>query len=400
MSTSSRTLVLLSGLAAVGTLSTTIILPSFPAMAASLNAAPQDMALTLSSFFLVFALGQLLVGPLSDRYGRRPLILIGLVLFVLGSLLGASATDLNTLIAARVIQAAGVCAASVLARAVARDLYDGPALAKALAFIMVAMAAAPGFSPLLGSVIDSQLGWRVSFLLVAAVGVVLSIGYTLSLGETHAPAARLKMSAGAIAKAYLQLLGDRRFALPALAVSLVIGGLYAFFASAPTIMISGMGYTSIELGLFFAATVFVVFGAGILAPKLAQRWGAVPVALTGSAVALTGGTLQVLFYQDPGLAQFSLAICLFLAGMGVINPLGTAVALQPFGAQAGLASSLLGFLQMGIAAGATWLISALPFSPALTLGATLCTVAMAALIGFTLYRQDELQAVSQQAARP
>ena len=114
MRTSTRTLVVLSGLAAVGTLSTTIILPSFPAMAASLNAAPADMALTLSSFFLVFAVGQLLVGPLSDRYGRRPLILGGLTLFVLGSLLGAGATDLSTMVAARVIQAAGVCAASVL----------------------------------------------------------------------------------------------------------------------------------------------------------------------------------------------------------------------------------------------------------------------------------------------
>ncbi len=194
MSTSTRTLVLLSGLAAVGTLSTTIILPSFPAMAASLSAAPADMALTLSSFFLVFAVGQLLVGPLSDRYGRRPLILGGLTLFVLGSLLGAGATDLSTMVAARVIQAAGVCAASVLARAVARDLYDGPLLAKALAFIMVAMAAAPGFSPLIGSVIDSQFGWRTSFVLVAAAGSALILSYSLLLNETHAPSARLKMT--------------------------------------------------------------------------------------------------------------------------------------------------------------------------------------------------------------
>lgn len=385
MNTSTRTLVLLSGLAAVGTLSTTIILPSFPAMAASLNAAPADMALTLSSFFLVFAVGQLLVGPLSDRYGRRPLILVGLLLFVLGSLLGASATDLNTLIAARVIQAAGVCAASVLARAVARDLYDGPALAKALAFIMVAMAAAPGFSPLLGSVIDSQLGWRASFLLVAAAGAVLIASYTLSLGETHAPSARLKMTTGAIARAYLQLLGDRRFALPALSVSLVIGGLYAFFASAPTIMMRGMGYTSLQLGIFFAATVLVVFSAGILAPRLAQRWGAVPVAMVGSLLALAGGTLQVLMHGSQDLLQFSLAICLFLAGMGVINPLGTAVTLQPFAEQAGLASSLLGFLQMAIAAIGTGLISAIALPPALTLGLLLSGAALCSLAGFFLY---------------
>lgn len=385
MSTSTRTLVLLSGLAAVGTLSTTIILPSFPAMAASLNAAPADMALTLSSFFLVFAVGQLLVGPLSDCYGRRPLILGGLTLFVLGSLLGAGATDLSTMVAARVIQAAGVCAASVLARAVARDLYDGPLLAKALAFIMVAMAAAPGFSPLIGSVIDSQFGWRTSFVMVAAAGSALILSYSLLLNETHAPSARLKMTVAGTATAYLQLLGDRRFALPALSVSLVIGGLYAFFASAPTIMIRGMGYSSLQLGLFFAATVLVVFSAGILAPRLAQRWGAIPVVIIGSLLALSGGVSQVLLHEGQDLLQFCLAICLFLAGMGVINPLGTAVTLQPFAEQAGLASSLLGFLQMTVAAIGTGLISAIALPPSLTLGLLLSAAALCSLGGFLLY---------------
>ena len=385
MRTSTRTLVVLSGLAAVGTLSTTIILPSFPAMAASLNAAPADMALTLSSFFLVFAVGQLLVGPLSDRYGRRPLILGGLTLFVLGSLLGAGATDLSTMVVARVIQAAGVCAASVLARAVARDLYDGPLLAKALAFIMVAMAAAPGFSPLIGSVIDSQFGWRTSFVLVAAAGSALILSYSLLLNETHAPSARLKMTVAGTAKAYMQLLGDRRFALPALSVSLVIGGLYAFFASAPTIMIRGMGYSSLQLGLFFAATVLVVFSAGILAPRLAQRWGAIPVVIIGSLLALSGGVSQVLLHEGQDLLQFCLAICLFLAGMGVINPLGTAATLQPFAEQAGLASSLLGFLQMTVAAIGTGLISAIALPPSLTLGLLLSAAALCSLGGLLLY---------------
>tara|TARA_Y100000758_G_scaffold10780_1_gene8165 strand:+ start:124 stop:1308 length:1185 start_codon:yes stop_codon:yes gene_type:complete len=385
MSTSTRTLVLLSGLAAVSTLSTTIILPSFPAMASALQAAPQDMALTLSSFFLVFAAGQLVVGPLSDRYGRKPLILGGLLLFILGSLLGAVATDLGTMVAARVIQATGVCAASVLARAVARDLYDGPLLAKALAFIMVAMAAAPGFSPLVGSLIDSQLGWRSSFVLVATVGALLALSYALVLGETHAPSARSSATPGSVVAGYLHLLGDRRFALPAMAVSLVIGGLYAFFASAPAIMIDGMGYNSVQLGLFFAATVLVVFSAGILAPRLAQRWGAAQIALAGSLLALTGGVAQVLLYEGQTLATFSLAICLFLAGMGLINPLGTAITLQPFGDRAGLASALLGFLQMAIAALGTWLISALTLPPALTLGALLSASALCALGAFFAY---------------
>jgi len=250
---------------------------------------------------------------------------------------------------------------------------------------MVAMAAAPGFSPLIGSVIDSQFGWRTSFVLVAAAGSALILSYSLLLNETHAPSARLKMTVAGTAKAYMQLLGDRRFALPALSVSLVIGGLYAFFASAPTIMIRGMGYSSLQLGLFFAATVLVVFSAGILAPRLAQRWGAIPVVIIGSLLALSGGVSQVLLHEGQDLLQFCLAICLFLAGMGVINPLGTAVTLQPFAEQAGLASSLLGFLQMTVAAIGTGLISAIAQPPSLTLGLLLSAAALCSLGGFLLY---------------
>tara|TARA_B100000678_G_scaffold113159_4_gene94611 strand:- start:21047 stop:21826 length:780 start_codon:yes stop_codon:yes gene_type:complete len=250
---------------------------------------------------------------------------------------------------------------------------------------MVAMAAAPGFSPLIGSVIDSQFGWRTSFVLVAAAGSALILSYSLLLNETHAPSARLKMTVAGTAKAYMQLLGDRRFALPALSVNLVIGGLYAFFASAPTIMIRGMGYSSLQLGLFFAATVLVVFSAGILAPRLAQRWGAIPVVIIGSLLALSGGVSQVLLHEGQDLLQFCLAICLFLAGMGVINPLGTAVTLQPFAEQAGLASSLLGFLQMTVAAIGTGLISAIALPPSLTLGLLLSAASLCSLGGFLLY---------------
>ena len=140
-----------------------------------------------------------------------------------------------------------------------------------------------------------------------------------------------------------------------------------------------------QLGVFFAATVLVVFSTGVLAPRLAQRWGAVQVAVFGSLLALAGGTLQVLLYEGQDLMQFSLAICLFLAGMGVINPLGTAVTLQPFAEQAGLASSLLGFLQMTIATIGTGLISATALPPSLTLGLLLSGAALCSLAGFFLY---------------
>ena len=137
--------VLLAGLAALGALATNIILPAFPQIGASLGVSSQELGLTLSSFFVAFAFGQLLVGPLSDRFGRKWHVLGGLAVFVAGSVLCALAGTLPVLILGRVIQAFGACAASVLSRAIARDLFDGEALARALALTMIAMAAAPAF---------------------------------------------------------------------------------------------------------------------------------------------------------------------------------------------------------------------------------------------------------------
>ena len=148
----------LAGLAATGTLATNILLPSLPQMAASLKVSSAAVTSAITVFLAVFAIGQLVVGPISDRYGRRWPVLTGFAVFFAGSIWCGLATDLpSLLIVGRVIQALGVCAASVLSRAIARDLFDGEALAKALSLTMVAMAAAPGFSPLLGSALDDAV---------------------------------------------------------------------------------------------------------------------------------------------------------------------------------------------------------------------------------------------------
>ena len=341
-------LFLLAGLAALGALATNIILPAFPDMAADLGTSVIDLSATLSSFFVAFAVGQLFVGPLSDRFGRRWLVLSGLIAFVIGSAICAFASTLPQLIGGRVVQALGVCTTSVLSRAIARDLFDGEALARALSLIMVAMAAAPGFSPLLGGAFNSWLGWQSTFAFVGVFAVVLAVHYNVKLGETHATDKRSAISVPAILRTYWQLLIDRRFIAPALTVSLVIGSLYAFFAMAPAILMAGFHFSPFGLGIFFACTVFVVFGAGFLAPRLAHRWGQVRAARFGIVVALAGSIALLVGKED--FVFFSISLTIFLLGMGMVNPLGTAIALHPFGRQAGAASALLGFLQMGCAA--------------------------------------------------
>jgi MFS transporter, DHA1 family, multidrug resistance protein len=375
-------LFLLAGLAALGALATNIILPAFPRIGAGLGVSSQELGLTLSSFFVAFALGQVLAGPLSDRFGRKWLVLGGLTVFAAGSVVCAFADTLSFLVLGRVIQALGACAASVLSRAIARDLFDGEALARALALTMIAGAAAPGFSPLLGSALDGLFGWRITFLVVAAFGVVLALHYSRRVGETHRADRRASLAASAVASAYGRLAVDPRFLLPALSVSLVIGGLYTFFAAAPAVLMSELGLTAFELGLSFATTVLIVFAAGFLAPRLAHGWGQRTVGMIGLFIALAGGLFMFAFAAAPAVMPFTMAIALYLLGMGLINPLGTAIALHPFGQQAGLASALLGFLQMGCAAVGASFASVSPLQPSVSLAVILTTGSALALLVF------------------
>jgi MFS transporter, DHA1 family, multidrug resistance protein len=372
-------LVLLASLAALGVLATNIMLPAFPPIARDLGVDPRELAVTLSVFFVVFAVGQLFVGPFADALGRKPFVLGGLAVFVIGSIVCALASSLPMLIAGRAIQAVGACATSVLARAIARDLYHGAALTRALALVMIAMAAAPGFSPALGTLMTAWFGWPSVFVLVAAAGVLVALHYRFSVGETLPPVRRRPAHPVATVHAYLALATDARFIAPSLAVSLVIGVLYSFFGAAPSVLMTGMGVSAAELSIFFGATVFVVFGSGLLTTPLARRWGAARVGMAGILMTLASGLWLLLQARVPAVAPFMTAVTLFLAGMGLVNPIATAIALEPFGDRAGIASALLGFLQMGCAAIGTALIGALPLSPASAFAwITLVSAAMAA----------------------
>ena len=372
----------LAALAATGTLATNILLPSLPQMAVSLKVSSAAVTSAITVFLAVFALGQLVVGPISDRYGRRWPVLTGFAVFLAGSIWCGLADDLPGLLTGRVIQAAGACSTSVLSRAIARDLFSGAALGRAMALIMIAMAAAPGFSPLLGGALDHYFGWRSEFALVGAFAAIAALGYDTVLGETH-HATRTPLNPLAIAQNYLGLIADRRFLVPAATVSLILGGLFAMFSAAPRILIEGLKFTPIQLGLFFAGTVLVVFAAGMLATKLAPRFG-LDRSIRGGLVVTATGSIGILLVSllHPTFLPFLGAMAVFLLGMGIVNPLGTAQALSPFGEKAGAASALLGFWQMMVAAIGVWLAATISHEAMFALGVVL---AIASLVALGLY---------------
>src|SRR5712672_964184 len=374
----------LAALAATGTLATNILLPSLPQMAASLKVSTAAVTSAITVFLAVFALGQLVVGPISDRYGRRWPVLTGFAVFCAGSIWCGLATDLPGLLVGRVIQATGACSTSVLSRAIARDLFSGAALGRAMALIMIAMAAAPGFSPLLGGALDHAFGWRSEFVFVGIFAAIGAIAYGTVLGETH-NSTRIPLNPLAIAKNYISLIADRRFLVPAATVSLIMGGLFAMFSAAPRVFIEGLQFTPIQLGLFFAGTVMVVFAAGMLATKLAPRFG-LDRSIQGGLWLAAAGSLASMLVSifDANFLPFLGAMSVFLLGMGIVNPLGTAQALSPFGEKAGAASALLGFWQMMGAAIGVWLAATISHQAMLALGIVLTGASLLALLLYTL----------------
>jgi len=332
----------------------------------------------------VFAIGQLVVGPVSDRYGRHWPVLTGFAVFLAGSIWCGLATDLPGLLIGRVIQAAGACATSVLSRAIARDLFSGAALARAMALIMIAMAAAPGFSPLLGGALDHFFGWRSEFAFIGLFAALAAIAYATVFGETHR-STRIPLDPLAIARTYFGLSTDRRFLVPAATVSLIMGGLFAMFSAAPRVLIEGLGFTPIQLGLFFAGTVMVVFAAGMLATRLAPRFG-LDRSIRGGLVAAAFGSVAILLVASfhATFLPFLGAMCVFLLGMGIVNPLGTAQALSPFGEKAGAASALVGFWQMMGAAIGVYLAATVSHEAMFALGVVLTVASLLAAGLYTL----------------
>jgi DHA1 family bicyclomycin/chloramphenicol resistance-like MFS transporter len=308
-------------------------------------------------------------------------MLAGLCIFVIGTIWCTFAGDLPTLLVGRSIQASGACTAMVLSRAIARDLFDGQALAKAMAFITIATAAAPGFSPLLGSAFDHFLGWRSEFAFVAIFAMCALLAYATLIGETNW-SAKGSVNPLAVAGSYLGLIRDARFFAPARTACLTMAGLFAIFSAAPRVLLEHYGFAPVTLGLMFASVVVLVFVSSMLAPKLSASLGPYRATLTGLGFNVAGAIallVAVLVAKDSFPAFLSTA-AIFLFGVGIVSPLASATALSPFADKAGVAAALFGFAQMGGAACGAMLAAVVSSDPALGLAIVLAVASPIAMI--------------------
>jgi MFS transporter, DHA1 family, multidrug resistance protein len=338
---------LLTAISTLGSLATSIYLPSMPTISTVMQASPAAVQHTLTAYLAAFAAGQLLFGPLSDRFGRRRVMLTGFVIYVAASLACALAGSLGLLIGARIVQAIGACAGMVVSRAMVRDAFDGPQMTKVLTAIGVASAAIPAVAPLLGGVLEQLLGWRSAFFVATAIGVVVAALALANLPETNRrPLARL--DGIGILRAYLPVVRSRHFLACALISASGFGALFAFLSGSPHVMIDVIGISPAEYGIYPPIAIIGLVIGGVLTGRLAGRVRERRLVAIGLALLAIGAVSMPFSVMRP--VTITISMFIFSAGMSVLMPVCTAAAIRPFADRAGTASALIGFLQMVVGA--------------------------------------------------
>jgi len=327
-----------------------VLAPATPGLARSLQTDYATVQLTLSLYLTTVAATQLLVGPISDRIGRRPCVLAGLGLFALGSLMGASSGRIETLLLARVVQAAGGGTCFALSRAVVRDTTSMDGSASVIGYITMGMVVAPMIAPLVGGLIDSHFGWRAIFIAMLVLALAASVGAVLRLQET-APR-HMDSSLAALFRGYPALWRDRAFVGYVLALSSTSAAFFSFVAGAPYVVVDVMGHTPDVYGYYFALNAGSYMLGNFLSGRFGQRLGSERLASIGIYCSLVSAGLALLCLIALPWTPATLFLPLILNGVGngLTIPGATALALSVRPDLAGTAAGLLGALQLGLGA--------------------------------------------------
>jgi MFS transporter, DHA1 family, multidrug resistance protein len=347
-----RLILILGSLTALGPFTIDMYLPGFPAMAKDLNTDVASIGLTLSGYFIGLSAGQLLYGPLLDRYGRKPPLYMGLILYILASLACAWSSTIESLVVFRVIQAIGACAAAVASVAMVRDLFPVEDNAKVFALLILVVGTSPMIAPTVGGYVTAAWGWHPVFVILAALGFLILLAVIIGLPESRKADPGFSLRPRFILGNFAQVLREPKFYTYAACGAVVLTGLITYVAGSPLLFMEIFDVGEKIYGWIFAVLSVGLIGASQLNSALLKKFNSeqlINAALIFQAVVsliLLAGT----YYNALGLYPTIILIFLFLCGTGFVLPNASALAMAPFSANAGSASSLMGAGQMGLGA--------------------------------------------------
>lgn len=382
--------VLLGALTASGPLSIDMYLPSFSAIQQGLQAKGGAVELTLVSFFIGLTFGQLIYGPLSDRFGRKPPLYVGFVLYLIGSIGCYMADSVMALTIWRLVQALGACAGMVIPRAIVRDRAAPADAARIFSMLMLVMGLAPILAPLFGGFVLNMFGWRAIFIALTIFGALCLLAIHFQLNESHDIQYEPPLQFKVVARNYLNLFESRSFVGYTLAGGLAIAGMFAYVAGSPFVVTTLYGVSPAHFGWVFGFNAIGLIGASQLNAWQLKKYAPAVLlrnALWVSALAGIGLFALEIFYRHHGLPPFALVLAglfLYVASIGYVSPNASASALAAHGEHAGTASALMGALQFGLGTLAGIAIGVLHDETALPLSLVLAVCGTGAWLSYYL----------------
>lgn len=359
-----------------------LYLPAFAQMAREFGTTGERVALSLSSYFIGLALGQVLYGPFLDRYGRKKPIYIGLALYIVASFLCMLSSTVEALIALRFLQAIGGCAASVGCTAMVRDFYSQKDSAKVFSNLMLLLSVSPMFAPTIGGFIAASFGWRAIFLSLAGIVVLTLAAVIFLLPEGHEPDPSVSLNPKAIVNEFISILKVRQFAVYCLSGSFSFAGLFVYLAGAPNLFLQTYHMSERMFGTVFAFLSIGMIGGGQFNILLSKRFStqqiyktALTLQVLAAAVLAAGASFGIY-----GLYAHIALFFWFISCVGLTSPNSASMCLAPFERNAGSAAALMGFINMSVGSLASAGFSVLPFQGGFAMGILFLVTAFAGLL--------------------
>lgn len=381
-------MVVLTGMAALAPLSIDMFLPSLPAIAAELGATPARAQLAVTGFLGGFALAPLVLGPVSDQFGRRPVLIAGFAFYTLAGIACLLADSMTTLIAARVVQGVAAGTGPALARAIVRDVFTGSRAASAMAYMVTAVSLAPILAPIIGGGLQAWFGWPSVFVVLTGLGLVFLGAVAAGMPETVPWRDPTAASPRRLAANYAHLLRDRRYLAYMATVVLLFGGLITFVSGSSYVLIELRGLPSHQFGLSFGFVALGLTLGSFSAGRLTRRLGVDNLIRLGLCIGCLAGLTEagLAWGGVESIWAILLPQACFAVSTGMTMPSAAAGAIMPYPHMAGTASALHGFMQMGGASIYATVVglfhdgTALPMTTGIALGPVLALLAFILLM--------------------